>query len=74
MSTDISEKHIASIFTVEKIIFPPAFTLVSSSAYFFYPEKGGDMFLRNQNTVLFITTAVRTSKPTNYIYTCIRRK
>jgi hypothetical protein len=26
---------------------PPAFTLVSCSAYFFDPEHGGDMFLRN---------------------------
>jgi hypothetical protein len=26
---------------------PPAFTLVSCSAYFFDPEDGGDMFLRN---------------------------
>jgi hypothetical protein len=26
---------------------PPAFALVSCSAYFFDPEAGGDMFLRN---------------------------
>jgi hypothetical protein len=26
---------------------PPAFMLVSCSAYFFAPEDGGDMFLRN---------------------------
>jgi hypothetical protein len=42
---------------------------------FFYPEDGGDMFLRNvgwqrtngavsQKTELFIVTAVRTSNPT----------
>jgi hypothetical protein len=26
---------------------PPAFTLVSCRTYFFYPEDGGDMFLRS---------------------------
>jgi hypothetical protein len=38
---DVSEEHIASIFTT---------TLVARSRifpFFFYPEDGGDMFLRN---------------------------
>jgi hypothetical protein len=30
-----------------RIILQPAFILVSFSAYFFDPEDGGDMFLRN---------------------------
>jgi hypothetical protein len=46
MPIDVSEKYIASIFMVEKVM-PPAFTLASCSAYFFDPEDGGDMFLRN---------------------------
>jgi hypothetical protein len=29
-----------------QLCLPPAFTLVSCSAYFFDPENGGDMFLR----------------------------
>jgi hypothetical protein len=29
---------------------PPAFTLVSCSAYFFDPEDGGDMFLESSLT------------------------
>jgi hypothetical protein len=41
MSTNVSEKHIASIFKVEKISrLPPDFALVSCSAYFFDPEDG----------------------------------
>jgi hypothetical protein len=35
VSTDVSDKHIASIFRVEKIILAKN------------PEDGGDMFLRN---------------------------
>jgi hypothetical protein len=29
------------------LCLPPAFTVISCSAYFFDPEDGGDMFLRN---------------------------
>jgi hypothetical protein len=53
VSTEVSEEHIASIFRVEelaeqaKLCLQPAFTLVSCSAYFFDPEDGGDIFLRN---------------------------
>jgi hypothetical protein len=34
---------------MKSIIFclPPAFTLVSCSAYLFYPEDGSDMLLQN---------------------------
>jgi hypothetical protein len=53
VSTDVSEEHIASIFRVEKI--NPAKKnsvqadgkLVSCWTYFFDPENGGEMFLRN---------------------------
>jgi hypothetical protein len=50
------EEHITSIFRFEKISYArnqrgrrwqAAFTVVSCSAYFFDPENGGDMFLRN---------------------------
>jgi hypothetical protein len=53
VSADVSEKHIASIFSVEGIISARTskqsgdFTLVSSATYFFYPEDGGDMFFRD---------------------------
>jgi hypothetical protein len=33
---------------------PPPFTLVSCSAYFFDPEDGGDIFLRNVGTLQYI--------------------
>jgi hypothetical protein len=33
MSKDVSEEHIASIFKVEELCLPPAFTLVFCSAY-----------------------------------------
>jgi hypothetical protein len=41
--TDVSEEHIASIFRVEEFFF----TLVLAEKFFFDPEDGGDMFLRN---------------------------
>jgi hypothetical protein len=34
-------------FLIELACLPPALTLVCCSAYFFDPEDGGDMFLRN---------------------------
>jgi hypothetical protein len=34
---------------------PPAFTLFPSSAYFFGPEDGGDMFIRNVGFILLAT-------------------
>jgi hypothetical protein len=47
MSTDVSEEHIAAIFRVKEaeLCLPPAFTLVSSSAYFSTPKMA--MSLRN---------------------------
>jgi hypothetical protein len=63
MATNVSEEYIASIFRVEEKKFqrdhaskqvarslfclPPAYLLVLLKFFFFYPEDGGDMFLRN---------------------------
>jgi hypothetical protein len=44
LSTDVSEEHIASIFRVEEISKPARKQVAN---YFFDPEDGGDMFLRN---------------------------
>jgi hypothetical protein len=55
VSTDVSEEHIASIFRVEEYAEEETdlkagdkqSLLVSCPTYFFDPEDGGDMFLRN---------------------------
>jgi hypothetical protein len=68
VSTDVSEEHIASIFRVEEICsgnqraisLPPACSLVCWT-YFFDPEDGGDMFLRN---VVWNSTEYTASYPT----------
>jgi hypothetical protein len=41
VATDVLEEHIAYI--LKAFCLPPAFTLVSRSAYFFDPEDGDDM-------------------------------
>jgi hypothetical protein len=47
VSTDVSEDHIASIIRVEKIRTRNQRESRWKAAYFFDPEDGGDMFLRN---------------------------
>jgi hypothetical protein len=57
LSTDFSKEHIASIFRVEKIswarnqresrLIVTRFHAGSLLSLFYYPEDGGDMFLRN---------------------------
>jgi hypothetical protein len=44
LRTDVSEEHVASIFSVEK--YTKRLTLLFL-ACFFYPEDGSDMFLRS---------------------------
>jgi hypothetical protein len=46
--TDVSEEHIASIFRVEKFANQePAWATQFLALGLFYPEDGGDTFLRN---------------------------
>jgi hypothetical protein len=45
VSTDVSEERIASIFRFEEI--RSTSKQVASRTYFFEPEDGGDVFLRN---------------------------
>jgi hypothetical protein len=56
VSTDVSEEHIAYIFRVEEINsarnqqtsrWQAWYTLFLAELIFFYPEYGGDIFLRN---------------------------
>jgi hypothetical protein len=47
VSTDVLEEHIAFIFRVKKISSARNQLASKCQAYFFDPEDGGDMFLRN---------------------------
>jgi hypothetical protein len=47
MSTDVSEEHIASIFRVEKISQARKHRESRFLGFFFDPEVGGGLFLRN---------------------------
>jgi hypothetical protein len=47
MSIDISEEHIVSIFRVEEISRARNHQKQVELCYFFDPEDGGDMVLRN---------------------------
>jgi hypothetical protein len=44
-STDISEKHVASIFRDEASLLPASYRFLAW--FIFDPEDGGDMLLRN---------------------------
>jgi hypothetical protein len=60
VQTDVSEESIASIFKVEeKILQPPAHagSSLADFSFFFYPEDGGDTFLRNVGLYYIYTTS-----------------
>jgi hypothetical protein len=84
VKTDVSEERVASIFKVEEIyaneeklqavanreFVSNRLTFLLPLVYFFYPEDGGDTFLRNatfQKTAFFILTAMITSNSTTSI-------